>query len=154
MDRNEDIHWDSFIIGMALGFMLSLAVWVGVPKPTNPKPTVQLQNVNQEVKQPVKAKSLMMTVTAYDPGPKSCGKWAKYGLTKTGKRARRGIIAVDPKVIPFHTLLFVPGYGYGVAEDTGSAIKGNHIDVCFPSYRQAKQWGRRRLKVNILETIR
>lgn len=55
----------------------------------------------------------------------------QYGITRVGWRARRGIIAVDPKVIPLYTNLYVPGYGLGVAADTGSAIKGRHIDLCY-----------------------
>ncbi|MBC7257254.1 MAG: 3D domain-containing protein, partial [Chloroflexi bacterium] len=55
----------------------------------------------------------------------------QYGITRVGWRARRGIIAVDPKVIPLYTSLYVPGYGLGVAADTGSAIKGRHIDLCY-----------------------
>lgn len=66
--------------------------------------------------------------------PATCGKTPahpEYGITYTGKRATRGIIAVDPRVIPLHTRMYVPGYGLGAAEDTGGKIKGLHIDVCF-----------------------
>jgi len=66
--------------------------------------------------------------------PATCGKspgHPEYGITYTGKRATRGIIAVDPRVIPLHTRMYVPGYGLGAAEDTGGKIKGLHIDVCF-----------------------
>jgi uncharacterized protein YabE (DUF348 family) len=66
--------------------------------------------------------------------PATCDKspdHPEYGITYTGKRATRGIIAVDPRVIPLHTRMYVPGYGLGAAEDIGGKIKGLHIDVCF-----------------------
>jgi len=54
-----------------------------------------------------------------------------YGITRTGKRADTGMIAVDPSVIPLGTRIYVPGYGIGIAEDTGSAIIGKHVDLCY-----------------------
>jgi 3D (Asp-Asp-Asp) domain-containing protein len=92
---------------------------------------------------------MVMESTAYDPGPLSCGKWAS-GYTATGMKAGRGVIAVDPRVIPLGTRVYVDGYGYAVAADTGGAIKGNIIDVCFPTRREALQWGRKMVKVRIL----
>ena len=95
-----------------------------------------------------------MVATAYDPGPISTGKspgHPAYGITATGIRATYGVVAVDPRVIPFYTRLYVPGYGYAVAADTGGDIKGNRIDVFFPTYNEAIQWGRRSVPVYILE---
>ncbi|MCS6802152.1 MAG: ubiquitin-like domain-containing protein [Chloroflexota bacterium] len=54
-----------------------------------------------------------------------------FGITSTGKRAGRGIIAVDPAYIPYGTRIYVPGYGIGVADDTGGGLRGPHIDLCF-----------------------
>lgn len=54
-----------------------------------------------------------------------------YGVTSTGMQARRGIIAVDPRAIPYFTRIYVPGYGLGIAADTGSGIAGAHIDLAF-----------------------
>jgi len=54
-----------------------------------------------------------------------------YGITRTGWRARKGIIAVDPRVIRLRQELYVPGYGKGTAADTGSAILWRHIDLCY-----------------------
>ncbi len=93
---------------------------------------------------------ILMESTAYDPGPLSCGKWAS-GYTATGMKAGRGVIAVDPRVIPLGTRVYVDGYGYAVAADTGGAIKGNIIDVCFPDRHEAIHWGRRMVRVRILE---
>ncbi|NLC76855.1 MAG: DUF348 domain-containing protein [Clostridia bacterium] len=71
--------------------------------------------------------------------------------TYTGTWPKRGTIAVDPKVIPLGTELYVEGYGAGKAEDIGSAIKGNRIDVFVDTEEEAVKWGRRKVKVYILE---
>lgn len=87
-----------------------------------------------------------MEATAYLP---TDGNGA--GITATGVMARRGIVAVDPRVIPLGTRLFVPGYGFGLAADTGGAIRGNIIDLCMEDYGEAMRFGRRNVKVYILE---
>lgn len=92
---------------------------------------------------------LEMTATAYYPGPESCGVNAK-GITRTGARATYGVVAVDPRVIPLGTRLYVEGYGFATALDTGSAIKGKKIDLCYDTYREAIMYGRRKVKVYIL----
>lgn len=95
-------------------------------------------------------KVMEMTATAYYPGPESTGEWAD-GFTATGVRAGFGIAAVDPKVIPLGTRLYVPGYGHALAADVGGAIKGKRIDLCFETYKEAIQYGRRTVKVYILD---
>ncbi len=55
----------------------------------------------------------------------------RYGLTYLGWKATKGVIAVDPRVINLHTKMYVPGYGFGTAADTGGAIKGRHIDLAY-----------------------
>lgn len=92
---------------------------------------------------------LRMEATAYDPGPRSCGKYAD-GYTANGTKAERGVVAVDPRVIPLGTKLYIPGYGFAIAADRGSAIKGKRIDLCFDTYREALQFGRRMVEVYIL----
>jgi len=61
------------------------------------------------------------------------------------------VIAVDPNVIPLGSKVYVDGYGYAVAADTGGAIKGNRIDVFFPTKEQAYRWGSRKVKVTIID---
>lgn len=87
-----------------------------------------------------------MEATAYLP---TDGNGA--GITATGMAARRGIVAVDPKVIPLGTRLYIPGYGMALAADTGGAIQGNIIDLCVEDYGEAMQFGRRTVKVYILD---
>lgn len=91
-----------------------------------------------------------MLATAYDPGPKSCGPAAR-GRTAIGWRAGHGMVAVDPRMIPMKARLYVEGYGYAVAADVGSAIKGNRIDLGFRSRAQALRYGRRPVTVRVLE---
>lgn len=95
-------------------------------------------------------KMVTVLATAYDPGPGSCGKFAN-GKTCNGKRAGYGIIAVDPKVFPLGVKLFVPGYGYGITADVGGAIKGNRIDLGYNSRSGAFQWGKKWVKVTIVD---
>lgn len=77
--------------------------------------------------------------------------YALHSATATGTKPRPGTVAVDPRVIPLGTRLYVEGYGYGRAEDVGSAIKGDRIDVYFNSEEEARRWGRRKVRVYILE---
>lgn len=100
---------------------------------------------------PIGFRVLTMVATGYYPGPESCGRYAN-GLTATGIKARRGVVAVDPRVIPLGTRLYVEGYGYAIAADTGGAIKGNKIDLCFDTYREAMRWGIRTVRVLVLST--
>src|SRR5690606_6348602 len=88
--------------------------------------------------------------TAYYPGPESTGPWAD-GYTFTGLVAGKGVVAVDPTVIPPGTRLYIPGYGEAIAADIGGAIKGNRIDLGFNTYNEAIQYGRQKdVKVYIL----
>ena len=90
---------------------------------------------------------LLMKVTAYAADEPGMSEW-----TFTGLRVRIGSIAVDPSVIPLGTLLYVDGYGYGIAADTGSAIKGNKVDVFVASAAQADVYGIQTRPVYIIES--
>jgi len=73
------------------------------------------------------------------------------GITAIGLRARKGIVAVDPKVIPLGTKLFIPGYGVALAADTGGWIKKNRIDLCFETLEECFRFGRRKIRVYLVE---
>ncbi|MCQ6276707.1 3D domain-containing protein [Bacillus sp. V3B] len=94
-------------------------------------------------------KEIYVTSTAYTASCNGCS-----GTTATGINLHANpnskVIAVDPSVIPLGTKVYVEGYGYAVAADTGSAIKGNKIDVFFPSKQTAYQWGRKTVKIKVL----
>ncbi|MBP2032063.1 peptidoglycan hydrolase CwlO-like protein [Clostridium algifaecis] len=91
------------------------------------------------------SKSITVNATAYSGD----------GITASGTSTVRNsggysTIAVDPRVIPLGSRVYVEGYGYAVADDTGGAIKGNRIDVFFPSEAEAESWGVRSVTVYIL----
>lgn len=69
---------------------------------------------------------------------------------QTWKNPHLKVIAVDPKVIPLGSDVWVEGYGYAVAGDTGGAIKGNIIDLFMPNIDDAYKWGRRTVRVKVL----
>ena len=71
------------------------------------------------------------------------------GHTSTGIPVGWGVVAVDPTVIPLGTRLTIPGYGDGVAADTGSAVRGPDIDLWFPTLAQARAWGRRTVTITL-----
>lgn len=89
--------------------------------------------------------ALNMIATAYTAGCPGCS-----GYTASGYRAGHGIVAVDPSVIPLGTRLYIPGYGFAIAGDTGGAIRGRRIDLGFNSLADAVQFGRRAVKVYTL----
>ncbi len=71
------------------------------------------------------------------------------GRTSTGLPVGFGVVAVDPAVIPLGSRLSIPGYGEGVAADTGSAVQGMTIDLWFPTLAQALAWGRRTVTITL-----
>ncbi|GIN22952.1 G5 and 3D domain-containing protein [Siminovitchia fordii] len=95
-------------------------------------------------------KEIYMNATAYTADCGGCS-----GVTSTGINLRNNpgakVIAVDPSVIPLGSKVWVEGYGYAVAGDTGGAIKGNKIDVHVQSKGQASNFGRKRVKVRIID---
>jgi uncharacterized protein YabE (DUF348 family) len=89
-------------------------------------------------------RTIVMVATGYTPGYDG-------GMgTASGVPPRRGIVAVDPRIIPLGTRLYIEGYGEAVAGDTGGKIKGNRIDLCFDSLEEARAFGRRQVVVQIL----
>ncbi len=90
----------------------------------------------------IAASAISMMATAYTAQCAGCS-----GYTAIGPRAGHGIVAVDPRVIPLGTRLYIPGYGLAIAGDTGGAIVGNRIDLGFNSLSDAMQFGRRPVRV-------
>jgi len=85
-------------------------------------------------------------VVAYGPQK---GQPKRVGVTASGTRVRPGTIAADTSIFPFGTIMYVPGYGYGIVEDRGGAIKGYKIDLYFRTHQQALEWGRHRKQVKV-----
>ena len=89
---------------------------------------------------------MRVVATAYsaaEPGSSSS--------TAVGTHCQKGVIAVDPSVIPLGTHVYVPGYGYAIASDTGGMINGRHVDLCFDSMSEMNAWGRRVVTIVILD---
>lgn len=123
----------------------------------------ELETVNADTTADVsqKSRTATMTVTAYCGCPKCCGIWSDEHPSRVGtgyvqKTASGTVpvegrtIAVDPEVIPFGTRVSINGKEY-IAEDTGSAVKGDHIDVFFDNHQRAVEWGKQTLEVTIFE---
>ncbi|WP_071396747.1 G5 and 3D domain-containing protein [Bacillus tuaregi] len=95
-------------------------------------------------------REMYVTATAYTASCSGCS-----GITATGVNLHANpgakVIAVDPRVIPLGSKVYVEGYGYAVAADTGGAIKGNKIDVFISSKQAAYQWGRKTVKIKVLD---
>lgn len=102
--------------------------------------------------------TIRVLATGYTAGVESTGKrpgHPQYGITYSGVKVRRGklsTIAADPKLFPIGTVLYIPGYGYGIVADTGARIKGRKIDLYFPSKKQVyREWGKRTVDVRIVK---
>lgn len=131
-------------------------------KSTTIKPKQKLKVTGKAVKTASKAKTpsrstsgtvvreFTVSASAYTASCKGCS-----GITRTGLNLKKNpglkVIAVDPRVIKLGTKVYVEGYGYAVAGDTGGAIKGNKIDVFIPSKSAALKWGRKNVKIKILK---
>lgn len=121
-------------VGRELGEMFNaaaLAVEVPAPKP---KPAQAVQPG-----EPVGGREL--SVMAYS--------YCLRGRTASGRYTEHGIIAVDPRVIPLGSRIYVPGYGWGVAADTGGMIVGNKIDVWKPTAADCYRWGVRTVSIKV-----
>ncbi|MGH0597529.1 cell wall-binding protein EntB [Bacillus mycoides] len=117
------------------------------------KEATKTQEVSKNNKQSAK-RELTVVATAYTADPSENGTYGGRVLTAMGHdltaNPNMRIIAVDPKVIPLGSKVWVEGYGEAIAGDTGSAIKGNRIDVLMGSKSKAMNWGRQTVKVKVL----
>ena len=134
-----------------------------LPRPAPPKPVTSVASAtsvtsatlkalpSQDITLPdgtmVKGKSLILKATGYGPGEN--GPWGDR--TFLGTKVGYGTVAVDPKVIPLRTRLWVQGYGFCVAMDTGSAIKGMRIDLGFNDDITANKYDPKNIQVIVLD---
>lgn len=121
------------------------------------KPGVITTDAGKEIKY---KKVIDVYATAYCACKSCCGKSPShpaYGVTAMGTKAAHGTVAVDPRVISLGSKLYIEGigstydYGYSQALDTGRAIKGNKIDLYFESHSEALKWGKKKVRVYILD---
>lgn len=115
----------------------------------NPRASRDVVIVGQGKRSP-KQKRFHLTATAYSPDIRDCWPY-KDGITAIGLKAGFGVAAVDPRVIPLGSRIYVEGYGFAIASDLGGAIRGRKIDLCFDTHEEAKVYGRRMVKVYLLD---
>lgn len=94
-------------------------------------------------------KEMTVTATAYTAYCEGCSGTTAYGIDLRANPNQK-VIAVDPRIIPLGTRVWVEGYGEAIAGDTGGAIKGNKIDVFIPTYESAMAWGVKTVKIRVL----
>ncbi|MBQ4629565.1 MAG: G5 domain-containing protein [Clostridia bacterium] len=128
-------------------------------EPVNEVITEGIQAINVNGQMVPYKEMITCSATAYDLSFESCGKNPGdpgYGLTASGTYAKLGTVAVDPRVIPLGTKMYIVStdgryvYGYCTAEDTGGAIKGNKVDLFYNTRNECLQFGRRNVNVYIL----
>ena len=117
------------------------------------KPASTLEENDDWSKYPAKE----VIATGYTAGYESTGKnpsHPSYGITYSGVKVKRDLystIAADTDIFPIGTILFIPSYGYGVVADTGSAIKGNKIDLYYDTVDDVyREWGKKQLMVYVI----
>ncbi|MFJ7668689.1 3D domain-containing protein [Lysinibacillus sp. NPDC097195] len=147
----NNLSSDLIFVGETLAVKASAAK----PKPTKSIASAAKKTTTKPVTKAVSAptnkdgQTYTMRATAYTAYCEGCS-----GITANGTDIRSNpnlkVIAVDPRVIPLGTKVWVEGYGEAIAADTGGAIKGNKIDVFIPSDGQARNWGVRTVTVKIL----
>jgi 3D (Asp-Asp-Asp) domain-containing protein len=110
---------------------------------------ITTNNTQKTVDTETEVQELTVTATAYTASCEGCS-----GITATGvnilDNPDEKVIAVDPSVIPLGSKVYVEGYGYATAADTGGAIKGNKIDVFIPEHEDAINWGVKKVEVTVL----
>ncbi|MBO0995501.1 G5 and 3D domain-containing protein [Bacillus sp. SD088] len=116
---------------------------------TPEKSATKKEATNEEAAAPQEGNEITMSATAYTAGCNGCS-----GVTATGidlkSNPNAKVVAVDPSVIPLGSKVWVEGYGHAIAGDTGGAIKGNRIDLFVPDKDQAYRFGRKNVKVRVL----
>lgn len=91
-----------------------------------------------------KYRTIKVKATAYSPKDRGVGRY-----TFSEVRVQPNLIAVDPRVIPLGSVVYVPGYGLAVAADIGSAVKGKHIDLFMVNRKKALNWGKKYIEIYV-----
>ena len=113
------------------------------------RPTIEYRQIETE-----NVVSFNGEITAYTAGYESCGKLPShpaYGITANGNKVKKGIVAVDTRVLPFGSIIYIEGVGVFTADDTGGDIKGNRIDIYMENLDDAIKFGRQFKKVYVLK---
>lgn len=127
---------------------------VSAPRKAAPAVTTALLAASGPDRELERTRVVLMEVTAYCPCEKCCGTHSP-GITASGKHVsynKGRFVAADTRVLPFGTKVSIPGYHEGVfvpVLDRGGAIKGNKLDLYFPTHQAALKWGRQKVAVTI-----
>ncbi len=156
--RRVSLVWRECLPAVLAGLMLPLLVWWSgclsdrVRPPRGRQPVVMAMEVtgycNCGLCCSWERSWLGLGSAVVSSGPNK-GKPKAVGITASGMRAQYGTIAADTAVLPFGTVVYVPGYGYGRVEDRGGDIKGRRLDLWYPSHGAAQEWGRKRINVRV-----
>jgi 3D (Asp-Asp-Asp) domain-containing protein len=146
-NREEMAHNNGIVayIGSMEQNVQLLSILRGIPTLPVQEPIV----VAQPQPQP-EGKTITVTATAYTAFCEGCSGTTAIGIDLRDNPNQK-VIAVDPRVIPLGSKVYVEGYGEAIAGDTGGAIKGNRIDLFIPNYANAIDFGKRTLEVTILD---
>ncbi|MEH7416983.1 3D domain-containing protein [Neobacillus drentensis] len=138
----------------AKSFILPFASALSITKPVSGSSTPLLEDAFDWSKYP----KYTVTATGYTAGYESTGKsqgHPEYGITYSGVKVKRDLfstVAADLNVFPIGTILFIPGYGYGVVADKGGAIKGNELDLYYKTVEDVyEQWGKKQVEVYVIQ---
>ncbi|MEH7118734.1 3D domain-containing protein [Neobacillus vireti] len=138
----------------AKSFILPFASALSFTKPVSGSTTPLLEDAFDWSKYPKQT----VTATGYTAGYESTGKsqgHPEYGITYSGVKVKRDLfstVAADLNIFPIGTILFIPGYGYGVVADKGGAIKGNELDLYYNTVEDVyKQWGKKQVDVYVIQ---
>lgn len=135
-------HWFVVTLSAYCGIAVGVAV-SSFDRDRGPDAVVIIENQNQ-IRNDFESERgwLPVRLTAYCACEKCCGRWARFGLTKSGVRPRQGVtVAADPKVWPLGSVLLVRGIGYVRVEDTGSGVMGPHLDIYLERHQDALDFG-------------
>jgi len=128
---------------------LSYSQGIGIQSVNKPVESVNIHNpLDKSLKLEKGNKYTIMEASAYT---KSIEEGTKNGITKSGIPVSRGVVSVDPRIIPLGTKLYIEEYGDAIALDTGGVIKGNRIDLYMDTKKEAFEFGRKNLKVWIIK---
>jgi len=122
--------------------------------PIAPTPPPVKVIIKPKIEKKPESYNMWVTSTAYCPCARCCGRGSP-GITKTGRNAWTPGVAIDPRYIPLGSHLDIPGYNrvkngsWVLCDDTGGKIKGRRIDIRFNYHYQAKQWGKKYIKVRV-----
>ena len=143
-------HWKPLVIGMGVLYLLVLTRCHLVAPPFRKADAVIEMKTTGYCACKICCgwKFSWFGLPVYASGPLK-GKFKIIGQTASTHMARPGTVAVDRNTFPLGTKFYIPGYGWGIAQDVGGAIKGNHLDLYFNRHQSGTQWGVQHKEVKV-----